>query len=65
MKNRTHPRLRGREVRNTGINCPLCAKGDNRSVGGNVPTLRVLADGTDDRPFCLGQHGYITAGEMS
>lgn len=61
---REFPSLMGRGVISTGIECPLCVASGNRTVGGNVPTLRRLAEGDDARLFCMGQHGYVTDAEI-
>jgi hypothetical protein len=62
---RPGPRLGGREVDDTGTPCPLCAHDGRRTVGGDTPTLRRLADGSDPRLFCIGTHGYLTDDELS
>lgn len=58
------PILMGRGVVSTGIDCPLCKEAGHTNYGGRTPTLRKLDDGSDDRPFCMGLHGFISAEEM-
>lgn len=62
--NRSRPLLMGRGVVDTGIECPLCKVEGHKTVGGYVPSLRKLDDGSDERPFCLGTHGYVTDAEI-
>lgn len=61
---REFPTLRGRGVTVTEIPCPLCAAERRRTLSDEVPKLRKLSDGSDERLFCAGLHGFVTDEEL-
>jgi hypothetical protein len=53
------PKLNGREVRDTEIDCPLCKSLGRKSVGGNTAKLAELVAPANDAErglFCLTPH---------
>lgn len=61
---RVRPRLMGRGVVTTEIDCPLCRTASHLNYGGATPKLSHLAGSLDVRLFCINRHGYVSDAEL-
>jgi hypothetical protein len=59
MEMNEYPQINGREVTTTEHDCPLCKAAGKTNSGGETPKLRVIVG--EDRTFCIGRHGYVSA----